>query len=272
MQFRELWTTLLRRWYLTLAAIVLAGVAGAGAVFLVGPTYEVKASVLITPPGTTVTQATGVPEGAIGNPLLALDGLNQARDLVIQSITSQQSFEDMCQRDGDAEYAAMQRELCRPRAGVTFEVTPEYASNAPLVRIVATADSRQNAVVALNTMVDQIPDALSELQAGFSLQPDSLIGSVPVVVEQNPTPMRSSQIRAGVLGGGVALSLALLGIAFFEGLIGPRSAASPTRADDGPAATHGQPPLPEDELLHDDKADRESANPAVEPASARLTS
>src|SRR5687768_14672808 len=88
MQLKDLSTTLIRRWYLVLLALVCAAIATFLTVDKVGPTYEAKAAVLLLPPVATVQHGSRS-ETTVGNPYLLLDGLSQIRDILIRTITAQ---------------------------------------------------------------------------------------------------------------------------------------------------------------------------------------
>ena len=272
LRLQELWATLVRRWYLVVAAVVLTVGAGIGAWHLLGPTYEAKAAILMVPPGTTIDRKTD--NSADGNPFLALGGLSQARDIVIQAVTSQTTFEDLCTRKGDTDYLQMQAELCKSRPGVKFEVTPDFTSNAPIVLVTVKADTSTNATVALTTMAEEIPTALADLQSEFKLRARALITSMPIVIDEQPMTVHKTQIRAAIAAGGGVMAVSLLAIALIDGLVGPRRAPSLQRASDDsddPDAAH---PLPETSPPDDfeSKVDADTAEaPAVEDTPRRAT-
>ncbi|GAA2106742.1 hypothetical protein GCM10009841_26220 [Microlunatus panaciterrae] len=226
MQFKDLWATLLRRWYLVLVAVMITIGASSAVVFLVGPTYEAKGSVLLIPPGTTVSQAN--PSGTLGNPFLSLGGLNQARDIVVNTMASKSVYEDLCNHKGDSSYEQMRVELCKSRPGVSYQATPDFTSSAPVILVTVEADSSTNAVTALHAVMERVPATLTQLQSDLGLRPRAEITSIPLVSDDHPDAVHKTQIRAGIAAGAATLGFGLLLIALGEGLVA--SKRTPRRA------------------------------------------
>jgi hypothetical protein len=231
-QLKDFGAALLRRWYLVVFSIVCAAATVFVAVYAVGPTYKTQASVLLLPPGTTVqrnSESTGV-----GNPWLSLGGVSQARDVVIRALMASTTMETLCQQPGDEAYEAMRAALCRSSPEVSFEVTQDYISSAPMILITVEADSPANAVTAVNAVADLVPTTLSDLQAALNLRSRALITSMPVVIDQNPEAVHKDQIRAGIVAGGGTLGVALLLIGLIDGLLAARRARQEQVVSDAP--------------------------------------
>lgn len=226
MQVRAFWWTLLRRWYLSLAVLLMTAAAGFAVVQVVGPTYEATGAVLVLPPVTTVQQ--GLKTEANGNPYLSLGGLTQVRDIAIRSVTSQESTDELCRADPSPAYASMREQLCKSDPGVTFDVTPDFTNSAPIVLITVEADSTEHAVVALQAVMDRVPVVLAQLQTGMKLKSDATITSAPLVEDLKPTVVRKDQIRAGIVGAVGTLGIGLLVIGLLDSLLSARS----TRRDE----------------------------------------
>ena len=67
MQFRDFMQVMNRRWYLVIAALVLAAGATLATASLVGPTYQSQGVALLFPPDMTFRQAKGT--SASSNPI-----------------------------------------------------------------------------------------------------------------------------------------------------------------------------------------------------------
>jgi hypothetical protein len=213
-QLKVFFATLLRRWYFVVVAVVCTVAASSFVVFTVGPKYEATGAVLLLPPGSTTQQASKTP---FGNPYLSLGELTQARDIVIQALAAASTHEDLCNHKGDDAYRAMREELCKPRPGVTYEVTPEFTSSAPVILITVEADSATNAATALVAVMDRVPKILVDLQAALNLRDRAEITSMPIVADRQPNAVRKSQIRAGIVAGAGTLGLGLVMIALLDG-------------------------------------------------------
>jgi len=226
-QLKVFFATLLRRWYFVVVAVVCTVAASYLVVSAVGPKYEATGSVLLLPPGSTIQQAST--SGTLGNPYLSLGGLTQARDIVIQTLAAGSTHEDLCNHKGDDAYRAMREELCKPRPGVTYEVTPEFTSSAPIILITVEADSAGNAATALVAVMDRVPRILVDLQAALHLRDRAEITSMPLVADRQPNAVRKSQIRAGIVAGAGTLGLCLVMIALLDGYLIARRPATTHR-------------------------------------------
>ena len=116
MQLKDFAATLRRRWYLVLVSLLCTAAATFFIVTAVGPTYQAKSTVLMMPPGTSTQQADNV-----GNPLLQLGSLAQARDVLIRVLTSQATSDVLCKPQSDPVYEGMRAALqaaprCRLRS------------------------------------------------------------------------------------------------------------------------------------------------------------
>lgn len=201
MRLKDFWATLVRRWYLVLTAIVVTVGATFCVLQLVGPTYEAEGSVLVFPPVATVQRETE--SQTQGNPYLVLNGVSQARDIVIRALTSK----------------AVQDELAEENPGSSFEATPDFTNSAPIILITAEASSADDAIKALAAAMDRVPLVLNDLQAGLNLPSDTLITSRKLLADPQPDAVHKDQIRAGIVAGVVAFGLCLLLIGLLDGLL-----------------------------------------------------
>jgi len=85
---------LLHRWYLVVLGLVLAGFGATMAWTNTDTRYEAQASILLLPPPNVTRDA--LPAGD-GNPLLYLSDLNQARDVILNAVSSQAVREEFAQ-------------------------------------------------------------------------------------------------------------------------------------------------------------------------------
>lgn len=220
MRLKDFWATLVRRWYLALFVVVLAGASTYYVVDTVGPTYEAEGSVLVFPPVATVQRQTEVQTQ--GNPYLVLNGVSLARDIVIRSLTSKSTLDEIANQYPDS----------------TFDATPDFTNSAPIILITAKANSAAEATAALAAVMDLVPKTLADLQSGLDLPNDAEITSRPLIADTDPDAVHSGQIRAGIVAAAVALGLGLLMVGLLDGLLTGR----PGKKRSGPRADDPMPP------------------------------
>lgn len=204
MKLNSFWVALLRRWYLTVGGVMLAFGITVLAVVRIGPNYEAEGSVLLLPPAAT-TQADSVDSGP-GNPYLNLNGLSQARDVVLRSMKSRASMDALTTRE--------------PRAA--YEFTPDYTTSAPVVVIDVTSHSAAVSTAGLEAAMEAVPQTLRSMQAGLKLQQASFITSKQLSKDNVPKLVRSGQVRTGIVVGVGVLTLSLLSLALVDGYLESR--------------------------------------------------
>lgn len=216
MRLKDFWTTLVRRWYFVLIALALAAGGTFYVIDKVGPTYEAEGSVLVFPPVATVQRETELQTQ--GNPYLVLNGVSQARDIVIRALTSKSIVDELANEYPDS----------------TFEATPDFTNSAPIILITAKAGSAPEATAALSAVMGRVPKILDDLQSGLDLPSQAEITSRPLVADTEPDPVYSSQIRAGIVAAVVALGLGLLLVGLLDGLMTGRAGkkGAPRPGDD----------------------------------------
>ena len=92
-------------------------------------------------------------------------------------MTAQATYLDICGATGDARYEAMRQELCSSDPSVSYEVTPDFNSSAPLILVTVEASTAESATTALEVMMNRVPTTLTELQRGLNLRPKTDITS-----------------------------------------------------------------------------------------------
>ena len=217
MQIHVLWGALRRRWYALVATVLLAAAGTYLVVDAVGPTYQATGAVLLLPPETTLEQADAKKSNT--NPFLALGSLSLVRDVAVRSMTSQATMTTLCLPRPDPAYASMRAKLCIDDPVVKFDVGPDITNSAPIILVTVDADTVSNSQVALAAMMDQVPAALTQLQAPMRLKPDAVINSAPLVTDTRPEVVRKSQIRAGIVAGAGVLAVGLMLIALLDHLL-----------------------------------------------------
>ena len=206
MDVATFWLTLLRRWYLVLIALILTVSATWFTVRAIGPTYTAQGTVVLFPPETTVIDSNN--GNRLGNPYLLLGGLSQARDIVIRRLTSKEASADW----GEAH------------RGSEYEATPDFTTSGPIILFTVEAPTSDGVVSGLADIMETVPGTLVDLQTDLDLPPEAQITSTVITMDRTPTTVKKSQIRGGILAGGLTLTTGVLLIGLYDGLRGRRSA------------------------------------------------
>lgn len=181
MNIADVLAALLRRWQLTVAGLIASALMCAGALLLIGPTYEDKSTVLLLPPGTSLT--TGE------NPYLGLSGLNQMVDVLVRTAYSQPTRLAVQERWPSAE----------------FTVEPDLETSGPLISITVRNASAAQAQELTRYLLNLLPEQLEKLQADLHVRPRSMITADVLTQYAQPEVIRSKQLRAGIVVAGVGL-------------------------------------------------------------------
>src|SRR5687768_12280847 len=96
MFLRDVVAALARRWYLTLAGLLVTAGLAVVALQLVPPAWESKGSVVLLPPKSAVERG--------GNPYLQLDGLAPTLDLLVVSLSDQRMQQSIRSLSPSADY------------------------------------------------------------------------------------------------------------------------------------------------------------------------
>ncbi|RKT78489.1 capsular polysaccharide biosynthesis protein [Terracoccus luteus] len=223
MDLRVFASTLLRRWYLTLAVLLLAVAAGAGLTQVVGPTYSATSSVVLIPPEAPADKEAAPSEYAPENPLLYLGSLTQSRDLLLTSLRSQRVA------DGITEQVP----------GATYEAVADALSSGPIIVLTVEAPSSEGAIEAIELVTRTAGTELVRLQKSLGITDANQIGSFRLASDTEPTAEHKKQVQIGVVGAaGVALAGLLL-IALGDGLRARRGRSAPVVGESSAAAGDG---------------------------------
>jgi hypothetical protein len=186
MNFSDFLQALRRRWYLVVGGLLVTAALCVGALLVVGPSYERRASELLVP-GTQ-----SIPTG--GNPFLYLGGLTQASDVLAGALASDGVL-------GPIEKA---------NPGVTIEVARDVSTSGPVIVITVTGNSDQNVDDAFTSMLDTVPRTLATLQSEAGIATAARMTALPITVDSQSTVSHKNRIELAVIVGVVGLVLTLL--------------------------------------------------------------
>lgn len=200
MDMRALVLALLRRWYLVVPALLLAGSSTYLTVTKVGPTYTAEASILLLPPPTISGEG---PNAVQVNPYTSMGGLTPARDVLVHAMTSRSSREAMKERF----------------PGSDFDLVPDVAVSGPLISVEVASSSEAEALALLNELTGRTPEQLVALQAGLKIDNGVQITAQTLDADQKAQIEHKAQIRAGIVTAAATLVILLLGICLLDGLL-----------------------------------------------------
>ena len=195
MYARDLAASLLRRWYLVVAAFLVTNVVCYVVVSAIAPTYQSATSVVLIPPKN--------PDAPGSNRYLALSDLSQATGVLMRALNS-----------GEVHDA-----VARSVPQGDFVVTPDYTTSAPILVITATAHSVRSTERLLDAAVRQVPLNLDRLQARVNTPTTARITAIPVTRASRPSPVLKRRVRAGVAVEVGLMGVLLLAIGAFDGLV-----------------------------------------------------
>ncbi|MFT3877026.1 MAG: hypothetical protein QM708_11485 [Propioniciclava sp.] len=200
--------SLVRRWYVLVAGIVIAAAAVAGVSTSVPASYTQISSAVLIP-------AKGVfPEG--GNPFLYLGGLTQQRDLLVRTMLS----DDVMSRvvNGD------------PQAELVVEIDGTTAG--PVVVLQATSSSPDGATSLLQRANDALVIELGRLQAEVDTPPSAQTTLLPLAQDAEPDRSLKAQLQLSVVVGGGILLITLIAAVWLDGRSPRRVAPSDEESGD----------------------------------------
>lgn len=187
---------LLRRWYIVVAGVILAGIAGYFSWTHIAPQYERSASQLLMP------GAGSLPSDK-ANPYLFLGGLLQAADVIVRVA-------------GTNDVVA---ELLQEHPGTQVSVVRDPSSSGPVILTTVSASSDAIAKEVLDQVVKQTAVELDKLQTSEKIDARDRISVTTLTVDQQPTLQQRKRLVAtgGATAGILALSLVVASIV--DGLV-----------------------------------------------------
>lgn len=182
-----------RRWQGLLVGVLLAVAAAAGTFASTSPVYSYASSFLLLPPKPSTAQDPAAVAYTRGNPLFYLGSLDQARDILISELAS------------NNQRQALAREL--PMA--SYDVSPDALGSSPVVVISVKSASNSGAQEATRRLSRLVPNAVSALQQRLGVDPAARITTEQLNMDRAATVSHKTQIRA-VIAVLIAVGLAVL--------------------------------------------------------------
>lgn len=181
----EVVKTVLRRWYVVVAGLVLTAALGYVAYSSTPPVYEASGTVLLLPPEDQVSA-----EG-IQNPFLQLNNLDVPTSLVVARLNGDEVREQILDQQPDALY----------------EVSTDPTMRGPVVLAQVSAGSPEATIDTLELVLAAAPQALADLQRQQDVPKGDSITSMQLAADLDATAVTRATTRALVAAVGVGLAL-----------------------------------------------------------------
>jgi hypothetical protein len=214
----EFAATLIRRWYLTLVALLSTLGACVGVYSVVPPSYEANASVVLLPPKAGPT--------AVANPYLALNGLAPVVDVLSGSLNTRATTD----------------EVKATAPGTTYKIGQDPTSSAPMLLLTVTSSDGASSIKVLNLLLREIPTKLADLQRAVQVKSDASITALFVAVDKRPTVVQKARIRLVAAAAVFVLAGSVICIALLDGFLLGR--ARRRTVPDAEAQSAPVPPAP----------------------------
>lgn len=169
---------LARRWYIVVPGLVVAVALAVGAWMVVKPTYERSGSQLLVPGVGSFAPYTG-------NPFLNLAGLDQAVDVVVDVMNS----DDVAGR------------IMEEHPGALVTVSRDPLSSGPTLLFTVTARSDADARQVLRLMIDQTATVVDQLQEKENIGAKYRIQVMQVAIDNHSTLSQKPRLKAAAGAG-----------------------------------------------------------------------
>ena len=210
-----------RRWYVLIAGLLVTAGFVVLALRFVPLTYDVKTSILLLPPTSSVTQT--------GNPFLNLGGLDVVAGVLGRSVTDSESTQAIIPPGSKAKYTVQQDASV---SGSVLQVQASDTTPAGAFRVL-------NAVVVLATA------KLTSLQDEVNAKPSDQVRLLVITNNTVATPDYASLIRLLILVVAVGIVLTLFAAVLIDAVV--RRRRSRRRERRGPPGEEAQQAVAADE-------------------------
>lgn len=183
---RSLW----RRWYLTIAGLLVTGLLCAFAYVTTSPTLQRSASELLTP--ATVS----IPEG--GNPFLYLGGLGQAADVLVRAL------------DSDEVLAP----ILADHPGTTADVSRDTTTSGPILVLTVTGTKETDVIEVFAAIQAAVPATLRQLQDSAGVPSGARISVLSLTADGKSTVIQKARVETigFIAAAGIAATLLIVGL------------------------------------------------------------
>jgi hypothetical protein len=216
MTLKRLFISLGRRWYLTIAGVLITLGLCYGAYANTEPTLQRAASDLLVPGTTTI------PEG--GNPYLYLGGLGQLSDVLVSSLNSEKSI------------GALQERFPH----TTIVVGRDTSTSGPMITMTVRGTDDAAVAGALAAVSKEVPQVLATLQTSAAVPEKARISVITLTSDDKSTVIQKGRFETVGMIGAAGLVLTILLVGLIDGLVIGRRERAPERAAEKAAKQAGK--------------------------------
>lgn len=195
MTIQNVLMSLLRRWYLTLAAIAISvGLVVAAAGYLPS-NYQMKASMVLVPPKSK--------EDPTANRYLSLGGLSQALTVVVRASSSEPAHD----------------RVAKAAPGSDFTVEPDVTTSAPIMLLTITGPNASTVRTAMSAVQTEVAANVLHLQDELAIPESARIVAIKLTQDTQPSPNNRSKMRALAVLVVVLIAVSGLSVGALDGLL-----------------------------------------------------
>lgn len=215
MFLKDMLISCLRRWYFVVVGLIITGFITYFAFTNVSPTYEAKGSIVLIPPAVAVTVG--------DNPYLYLGGLDQALGVLQVKVVS-------------PEVAAP---LLEKFPGAVITIVKDATTSGPIMSVAVSANDPGATMELLQGAMKLVPATLESLQQEQKVPAQSVITSMLLSSDLEPTTVAKKQIQMTAIAGVGGLAATLLLTGFIDRLMSRRRDTKQKNRDRAPEAPFG---------------------------------
>ena len=243
MQLSDTIAALIRGWYVMAIGLLVTAVVGWTVYQMVPTKYEASGSLLLMPSEATV--------GVEGNPFLSLNGMVDARDVLLRRADSKDNRANVLDQVKDSDY--------------TIGADPTTLS--PIVAIQAQSRTPEAAISLLNAVLLTVDQHLNSMQNELGVPAHRKIKTRVLVADQSAAPNTKSQLRAAIatVAGGIVGTFILTGL--LDGILTRRHQRMAQNA-----LPESEQPEPTTSETTSHQTASDGAHPAPDPHSATVSS
>jgi uncharacterized protein involved in exopolysaccharide biosynthesis len=207
----------LKRWYIVVAGLVIAGGLGAYVYSQIPPEYERSASVLLIPGEATI------PEG--GNPYLYLGGLGPASEVLLSTVNAPEIRDAILEDHPGADVVAYKN----------------VTSSGPLISVTATAGSDATATRLVDEMLRTVPEQLDRLQTAAAVPDNARISSLVLGRDEESVIVQKTRLQLTAIAAAAVGILTIIIAGFIDALFDYRQRRSLVGATEPETAKKPKP-------------------------------
>lgn len=220
MSFLDVIRALGRRWYMTLAGLLVTATLAWTVTDVAPPVYTARALVVLVPSEQAV--------GKGGNPFLALGGLDLPARVVVAYYESDVARARFASKSSDGE----------------FVVAIEESTRGPVIAVDVTDSTPQHTLATLDRITESIPVELQRLQEEVDAPPKSVVSTLLLAKDERARTDAGGTVRLLIAAVAVGLVGTCIMAVSLDGILRRRRARAGARLRARLGAKPAQPADP----------------------------